>query len=92
MNSIVIKSGTSTQRAIKGKDGTQYLFNEQTAAIEKGEDFPVPFRIRLGDGQPPYPPGHYLVDSSSFEVGQYGDLKIGRRVMLVPVAPADKAK
>ena len=57
MNCIIIKSGTATPRAIKRKDGTQVIFNEQKAAIEKGEDFPVPFTISLGDGQPPYPPG-----------------------------------
>ena len=53
MNCIIIKSGTATPRAIKRKDGTQVIFNEQKAAIEKVEDFPVPFTISLGDGQPP---------------------------------------
>ncbi|WP_448673332.1 single-stranded DNA-binding protein [Pseudoxanthomonas mexicana] len=85
MNCIIIKSGTATPRAIKRKDGTQVIFNEQKAAIEKGEDFPVPFTISLGDGQPPYPPGSYLLDVSSLEVGDFDALKVSRRIALVPV-------
>lgn len=90
MNCIVIKSGTSTPRAIKRKDGTQVIFNEQRAAIEKGEDFPTPFTINLGDGQPPYPPGRYLLDVSSLEVGDFDALKVGRRVFLTPAPAAAK--
>ena len=85
MNCIIIKSGTATPRAIKRKDGTQVIFNEQKAAIEKGEDFPVPFTISLGDGEPPYPPGRYLLDVSSLEVGDFDALKVSRRIALVPV-------
>ena len=85
MNCILIKTGTATPRAIKRKDGTQVIFNEQKAAIEKGEDFPVPFTISLGDGQPPYPPGRYLLDVSSLEVGDFDALKVSRRIALVPV-------
>ena len=90
MNCIIIKSGTATPRAIKRKDGTQVIFNEQKAAIEKGEDFPVPFTISLGDGQPPYPPGRYLLDVSSLEVGDFDALKVSRRIALVPVPTATK--
>lgn len=88
MNCILIKTGTATPRAIKRKDGTQVIFNEQKAAIEKGEDFPVPFTISLGDGQPPYPPGRYLLDVSSLEVGDFDSLKVSRRIALVPVPTA----
>lgn len=91
MNCILIKSGNSTPRAIKRKDGTQVIFNEQKAAIEKGEDFPLPFTISLGDGQPPYPPGRYLLDVSSLEVGDFDALKVGRRIALVPVPTPAKA-
>lgn len=91
MNCIIIKSGTATPRAIKRKDGTQVIFNEQKAAIEKGEDFPVPFTISLGDGQPPYPPGRYLLDVSSLEVGDFDALKVSRRIALVPVPTAAKS-
>ncbi|MGN7725121.1 single-stranded DNA-binding protein [Luteimonas sp. 22616] len=91
MNCIVIKSGTATPRIMKRKDGTQVVFKEQSAAIEKGEDFPVPFTINLGDDQPPYPPGRYSLDVSSLEVGDFKSLKVGRRVYLTPApAPASK--
>ena len=90
MNCIIIKSGIATPRAIKRKDGTQVIFNEQKAAIEKGEDFPVPFTISLGDGQSPYPPGRYLLDVSSLEVGDFDALKVSRRIALVPVPTAAK--
>ena len=89
MSRIIIRKAVAQQRSIKGKDGTTYLFNEQNAAIEKdGEDFPHPFRIRLADGQAPYPAGDYTIALESLEVGQYGDLTLGRRVALVPVQPA----
>ena len=84
MNCIVIKSGTATPRLIKRKDGTQMIFNEQRAAIELGEDFPLPFTINLQDGQAPYPPGRYLLDPSSLEVGDFDSLKVSRRINLMP--------
>ncbi|WP_411831962.1 single-stranded DNA-binding protein [Pseudoxanthomonas mexicana] len=84
-NCIVIKSGTSAPRVIKRKDGTQVIFNEQKAAIEKGDDFPTPFTITLGDGQPPYPPGRYMLDVSSLEVGDFNALRIARRIALLPL-------
>lgn len=85
MNCIIIKSGTATPRVIKRKDGTQVVFKEQRAAIETGEDFPKPFTINLGDDQPPYPPGKYLLDVSSLEVGDFDSLRVGRRIYLIPI-------
>lgn len=83
---IIIKSGNAVPRAVKRKDGTQVIFNEQKAAIETGEDFPAPFTINLQDGQTPYPPGRYLLDPACLVVGDFGSLKIGRRIELVPLA------
>ncbi|MBA0420031.1 DNA-binding protein [Stenotrophomonas maltophilia] len=92
MSKIIIRTATVTPRQIKRKDGSTMVFREQSAAIMKdGEDFPHPFRLGLDDTQAPYPPGDYVVDASSFNVGQYGDLIVGRRLMLVPVAPAATA-
>lgn len=90
MNCIVIKSGTATPRLIKRKDGTQMIFNEQRAAIELGEDFPLPFTINLQDNQPPYPPGRYLLDPSSLEVGDFDSLRVARRINLIPAPSAAK--
>lgn len=92
MSKIIIRTATVTPRQIKRKDGSTMVFREQSAAIMKdGEDFPHPFRLGLDDAQVPYPPGDYVVDASSFNVGQYGDLIVGRRLMLVPVAPSATA-
>lgn len=83
MNAIIIKSANSAARTIKRKDGTSVTFIEQTGAIETGEDFPRPFRFTLEEGQKPYQPGAYYLDSASLEVGDYDALKIGRRVKLL---------
>ncbi len=82
---IIIKSGVATSRTIKRKDGTQMIFTEQKAALETGEDFPVPFTINLQDGQTPYPPGRYLLDPACLTLGDFDSLKIGRRIELVPL-------
>lgn len=92
MSMIVIRSATVTPRTIRRKDGTQMVFREQAAAIQKdGEDFPQPFRLTLDQEQAPYPAGNYTVDASSFTTGEFGDLRVGRRVVLVPIAAAPAA-
>lgn len=88
---IVIKTGVATPRLIKRKDGTQVIFNEQRAAIEKGEDFPRPFTINLQDGQSAFPPGRYLLDVSCLDVGDFDALRISRRIELIPI-PDEPAK
>ncbi len=87
---IIVRSTTVTPREITTKNNTKMVFREQSAAIMKaGEDFPHPFRLTLDDQQPPYPAGEYQVDPSTFTVGRFDNLEIGRRVVLVPlVAPA----
>jgi len=91
MNCIIVKSGTAQPRAVKRKDGTPVILKEQKAAIETDEDVPKPFTINLGDDQPPYPPGKYLLDVSSLEVGDFDSLKVGRRVHLIPIPAATAA-
>lgn len=84
---IIIRSSTVTPREFTSKTtGTKMVFREQAAAILKsGEDFPHPFRLGLDESQAPYPPGDYQVDPSSFTVGRFDNLEIGRRVVLVPI-------
>lgn len=91
-NCIVIKTASSSVRTITKRDGTKVQFNEQTAALEVGEDFPKPFKFTLDDNQPPYAAGRYMIDPASLEVGDYDALRVGRRVKLVPypVAPTGK--
>lgn len=92
LNHIVIRNGKATPRIIKKKDGTQMIFNEQRAAIERGEEFPIPFTINLQEGQQPFPPGKYMLDPSSLEVGDFDSLRVARRIDLIrlPDAPAGK--
>ena len=85
---IIINNGTSKPRVMKRKDGTQVIFNEQRAAIERGEDFPLPFTINLQEGQAPYPAGRYLLDPASLEVGDFDSLRLGRKIELVPLPGA----
>lgn len=60
-------------------------FNEQSAAIEAGEDFPRPFKFNLEENQKPYPPGRYVLDSASLMVGDFDSLKVGRRISLIRI-------
>ncbi|MET4727143.1 hypothetical protein ABIE09_000937 [Lysobacter enzymogenes] len=87
LNVIIIKSQNSAVRTVPRKDGTKMHFNEQSCAIDCGDEFPRPFKINLDDEQKPYPPGTYYVDPSSFEVNKFGSLEMGRRVKLVPLPP-----
>lgn len=89
MNLILIKSANSAVRTINKRDGTKISFNEQTAAIECGEEFPRPFKVTLEENQKPYQPGYYYVDPASFVVNKYDSLELGHRVKLLPMpAPA----
>lgn len=91
---IVIRSDAVHTRTIPARgDRAQINFREQKAAIEKGEDFPVPFNVQLDDDQRPYPPGRYQLDLASVEVNEYGGLKMARRVRLIgPLIDEPKAK
>lgn len=90
MNAIIVKSANSAVRSINRKDGTKIQFNEQTCAIECGEEFPRPFKIQLEENQKPYPPGVYQIDPSSFQVNKYDGLEFSRRITLVAVPAAGK--
>lgn len=85
MNVIIVKSANSAVRTITKRDGTKISFNEQTAAIECGEEFPRPFKITLDENQKPYAPGVYYIDPASFNVNKYDGLEFGRRVTLSPM-------
>lgn len=89
---IIIKSDAVHTRTIPARgERAKMEFREQKAAIEKGEDFPVPFNIQLDDDQRPYPPGRYALDLASVEVNEYGGLKMARRVKLLGPLADDAA-
>ncbi|MEZ0470079.1 single-stranded DNA-binding protein [Luteimonas salinilitoris] len=69
------------------------IIRSQTAGLDLGNGFHLPFRVGLGK-RPAYPAGNYDIDPKSFALNGYGDLTLGRYVDLVSVdhkpAPAGK--
>lgn len=85
---IVVKTDAVHPRTIPARgDRAAMHFREQRAAIEKGQDFPVPFNLQLAEDQRPYPPGRYTLDLSCVKVNKYEGLEFDRRISLTPVAP-----
>ena len=75
-------SGTS-------KAGRPFHIRKQQAYLFRpGEQYPDRFQVRLEDNQPPYTPGHYMVDMSSVRVSRYGELEFG----VLKLTPASTAK
>lgn len=49
-------------RTLRNREGEEYTISEQACGFwAPGEFFPVPFRLRLRDGQPPFKPGRYAL-------------------------------
>lgn len=86
---VIIKTAAVTET--NTRSGT--IIRSQTAGLDTGDGFHMPFRVGLGS-RPPYQPGEYDIDPKSFCLSQYGDLQLGRYVDLVPIganpAPARK--
>lgn len=85
-NCIVIKTQAAKIKKIERNGKPTLFFNEQQAAIENGEDFPKPFMLTLNEGEQPYPPGRYMLETSSLDVGDFQALKVGRGVRLISLA------
>ena len=84
---ITVKSAAVEERRLEnGK-----IIRSQTAGLDLGNGFALPFRVGLGS-RPPYQPGEYDLDPKAFGLSKYGDLELGRYVDLVPLtAKAVKA-
>ncbi|WP_423163828.1 single-stranded DNA-binding protein [Stenotrophomonas maltophilia] len=63
---------------------TNNINRSQTAGLDLGNGFELPFRVGLGQ-RPPYPAGEYDIDPQSFALSEYGDLVLKRYVDLVPL-------
>jgi len=63
---------------------TKTINRSQTAGLDLGNGFELPFRVGLGQ-RPPYPAGEYDIDPQSFALSEYGDLVLKRYVDLVPL-------
>ncbi|ANO58019.1 single-stranded DNA-binding protein [Xanthomonas oryzae] len=72
--------------AREGKPATH--FREQTAAVLRDGDFPLPFIIGLDEDQAPYGEGFYIIDPKSLQNNKFGGLEFGRRIRLIPDATA----
>lgn len=67
-----------------GKSGKAYEMRKQAAYLLQDEEVRR-IELLLNREQAPYPPGFYAVDDRSYEVDNFGNLKIGR-LILTPLA------
>lgn len=92
MLKIVIEEAKSEEKkGVSRRTGAPYTIREQQAyallldRAGKPLKYPVPIVVPIDQGQEPYPAGEYTVAHGSFEVGDFGGLRIGR-LRLEPVA------
>ena len=86
MLKIEVKSEQVKERSGK-TNGRDWLIREQTAYWhQEGEPVPVKILVNLERDQVPYKPGFYTVLPSSFYVGKYGQMTLGRLQLSAPVA------
>lgn len=77
--------------AVKTKEVTQkgtgeiLYFREQKAYIYNGGIYPKQFVIGLEREQAEYPAGFYTLSEDSFDVGDFGALKLARNIKLIPI-------
>lgn len=90
---VVIEVVTSDveERSFTSKEGKPMRFREQRAYLHRpGDPYPTPFSVSLGD-RPAHSPGRYSLGISSFRVGRFGSLELGRELQLQPL-PAEAAR
>ncbi|KLC02425.1 DNA-binding protein [Xanthomonas perforans] len=81
---VQIMSSAVAIRSFPARDGKPAThFREQTAAVLREGDFPLPFTISLDEDQAPYVEGFYVIDPKSMQNNKYGGLEFGRRIRLV---------
>lgn len=80
MPAVVIKSAQVEETVTRKGD----IMRSQTAGLDLGNGFELPFRVGLGKN-PAYAPGEYDIDPKSFGLSDYGDLVLKRYVDLVPI-------
>lgn len=79
---ICIVKSAAVEETLNNKSGK--IMRSQTAGLDLGNGFSLPFRVGLGS-RPAYQPGEYDIDPKSFALNGYGDLQLGRYVDLVPL-------
>jgi len=64
---------------ISQKNGKPFTIRKQEGWVTlPGEKRQRPFVIQLDDDQPPYAPGDYLLDPSTYFINRFGALSLGR--------------
>ena len=87
---VVIKSTDfETKSGTALRTGKDYSIREQVGFAAMGDEVRKVV-ISLGEHQPVYAAGSYVVDDSTFTTDKYGQLVVARLV-LKPVAPAAPA-
>lgn len=74
------------------KDGRNWNSNKQVGYVTLPSlRYPARFLLELDRDQVPYAPGQYEIDDTSFFVGQYDKLTIGRLKLRQSISPVSKA-
>lgn len=87
---VIVKSENVVAKQGTSKAGKPYSIREQSAALDTGSDFPIPFRLSLDKDQPAYKPGLYTFSPESYHVSDWGD--VGLRYPKLVALPASAAK
>jgi hypothetical protein len=86
---IVIKASEVHARTVNSK-GREITFRDQDCWLHTPEGEVRKIRVPLNRDQSAYAPGNYTLSDDSFRVNDYGDLAIGRLV-LMPIAQGTTA-
>lgn len=74
-------------RTVNTQDGRNLTFRSQVAWLQQAQKpYPVEMVINLEEGQQPYQKGTYKVEDTTYYVGKFGRLAVGR-LQLKPIAP-----
>ena len=79
-----VQSGTSTA-------GKPYTLRKQTAMLHRGEER-IRIELTLGRSEQAYAAGTYELDPSSFRVGEFGELELGRVRLVRSAAQGDSPR
>lgn len=80
-NDCAVKNKEITSK----KTGEILIFREQRAYIYNGGIYPKQFTLNLEKDQAPYEAGLYTLSQDSFDVGDFGALKIVNNIKLIPL-------
>lgn len=67
------------------KNGKPWKQISQIGYAHLGGKFPLECKVKIQDGQPAYTAGKYRLSVNSFTVGRYGDIELGREMILLPL-------